>query len=219
MRRRPVDRPLCQAWMFIEIFTIKTESADMLEERELVRRSLDGDAGAFNRLYKRHRARILATLIGRTRNRDDAEDLTQVTFLRAYRGLSGFRGEAAFSTWLMQIALNVCTTHLRAKQARRSWQETIESANLGYREMWEPTGSERPDEALDRKEYHEMLATGIEALPQQYREAVWMRYVYDRSYADIAEELQVPMGTLKTWLYRARAHLQETFEGSEMAVM
>ncbi|MXX12321.1 MAG: RNA polymerase subunit sigma, partial [Gemmatimonadetes bacterium] len=68
------------------------------EERDLVRRTLNGDAGAFNSLYKRHHARILATLIGRTRNRHDAEDLMQVTFLRAYRGLSGFRGEAAFST-------------------------------------------------------------------------------------------------------------------------
>ncbi len=101
------------------------------EERDLVRRTLNGDAGAFNSLYKRHHARILATLIGRTRNRHDAEDLMQVTFLRAYRGLSGFRGEATFSTWLMQIALNVCTTHMRSKQARRSWHKTIEDTQLG----------------------------------------------------------------------------------------
>ena len=191
----------------------------MIAERELVQRSLNGAPTAFNQLYERHRGRILATLIGRTNNRDDAEDLTQVTFLRAYRGLAGFRGEAAFSTWLMQIALNVCTTHLRAKQARRSWQETIESTHLGYRDMWEPAESDRPDDVLDRKEYHEMLVSGIASLPQQYQDAVWMRYVHDRSYSDIARELQVPMGTLKTWLYRARTHLQETFEHTEMAAM
>ena len=107
------------------------------DERDLVRRTLNGDARAFNSLYKRYHARILATLIGRTRNRHDAEDLMQVTFLRAYRGLAGFRGEAAFSTWLTQIALNVCTTHMRSKQARRSWHQTIEDPQLGYRDIWE----------------------------------------------------------------------------------
>ena len=189
------------------------------EEKDLVRRTLHGDIDAFSNLYQRHHARILATLIGRTRNRDDAEDLMQITFLRAYRGLSGFRGEAAFSTWLMQIALNVCTTHLRAKQARRSWQDTIESPHLGFRDQWEPAKTERPDDALNRKEYRAMIQLGIDDLPQQYREAVWMRYIHDRSYAEIADELQVPMGTLKTWLYRARNHLQERFEGTELAAM
>lgn len=189
------------------------------EEKDLVSRTLDGDIDAFNSLYKRHHPRILATLIGRTRNRHDAEDLMQVTFLRAYRGLSGFRGDAAFSTWLMQIALNVCTTHLRAKQARRSWQNTIEDPQLGYRDRWEPTGTERPDDALNRKECREMLEAGISGLPQQYRHAVRLRYVQDRSYAEISRELGVPMGTLKTWLHRARHQLQETLNDTELAAM
>jgi RNA polymerase sigma-70 factor (ECF subfamily) len=189
------------------------------EERKLVRRAISGDIDAFSHLYERYHARILATLIGRTRNRHDAEDLMQITFLRAYRGLSGFRGEAAFSTWLMQIALNVCTTHLRAKQARRSWQDTIESAHLGFRDRWEPAKTECPDDALNRKECREMIALGIDDLPEQYREAVWMRYMHHRSYAEIADALQVPMGTLKTWLFRARNHLQERFEDTELAAM
>ena len=189
------------------------------EERDLVRRTLDGDASAFNRLYKRHYPRILATLIGRTRNRHDAEDLLQVTFLRAYLGLSGFRGDAAFSTWLMQIALNVCTTHLRATQARRSWQKTIEDPQLGYRDTWEPTDVERPDDALSRKECRAMLEESIAELPQQYRHAVRLRYVKDRSYSEIARELGVPMGTLKTWLHRARHQLQESLNDTELAAM
>ena len=189
------------------------------EERDLVRRTLNGDARAFNRLYKRHHPRILATLIGRTQNRHDAEDLMQVTFLRAYRGLAGFRGDAAFSTWLMQIALNVCTTHLRAKQARRSWQKTIEDPLLGYRDTWEPADAERPDDALSRKECREMLEERIAELPQQYRHAVRLHYVQDRSYAEIARELGVPMGTLKTWLHRARHQLQASLNETELATI
>lgn len=191
----------------------------MLEDKELIRRTLGGDVDAFNRLYRMHHPRIFATLIGRTRNRDDAEDLTQVTFLRAYRGLGGFRGEAAFSTWLMQIALNVCTTHMRAKQARRSWHEAIEVQGSEYRDTWEPAGSERPDEVLAKKECQDRLKTGIQNLPEQYRKAVWLRYIKDRSYAEIAEELNVPMGTLKTWLYRARLELREKFQDYEVMAM
>ena len=80
------------------------------EECELVSRTLKGDLSAFERLYSQHRARIYSALFFRTRSKEDAEDLLQTTFLRAYLGLKGFRGESAFSTWLMQIAMNVCTT-------------------------------------------------------------------------------------------------------------
>ena len=119
----------------------------------------------------------------------------------------------------MQIALNVCTTHMRSKQARRSWQQTIEDPQLGYRDTWEPANTERPDDALSRKECREMLEESIEELPQRYRHAVRLRYVQDRSYAEIARELGVPMGTLKTWLHRARHQLQESLNDTELAAM
>jgi RNA polymerase sigma factor (sigma-70 family) len=119
----------------------------------------------------------------------------------------------------MQIAINVCMTHLRAKQARRSWHETIETPQLGHREIWEPAGVERPDDALNRKECHEILEDSISKLPQQYHSVVRMRYVQDRSYIEISRELGVPMGTLKTWLYRARRQLQEILNETELRAM
>ena len=98
---------------------------DRTEECELVNRTLNGDLDAFNRLYSRHQGRIYSALFFRTRSKEDAEDLLQTTFMRAYAGLKGFRGESAFSTWLMQIAMNVCTTFHRSEQSRRIRQNTV----------------------------------------------------------------------------------------------
>jgi len=186
------------------------------EERELVRRTLDGDRDAFDHLYRTHHARIYAAVLGRTRDQDEAKDLVQITFIRAFLGLPGFRGEAALSTWLMQIAMNVCTTHYRSKQTRQSWVDTIASSAADLREAWEPARYEDPEEALDRKECQKLVRQGIRNLPEHYREIMAMRYVDDLSYPEITEQLQVPVGTVKTWLHRGRKHLEGTLQEWDM---
>ena len=177
-------------------------------EFELVRRTLDGDRHAFERLYRAHHARIRAAVMCRTRDSDETDDLVQQTFIRAFTGLSGYRGEAALSTWLMQIAMNVCTTHYRAKQTRRAWHDTIASSAPPLRETWEPAGVEFPDEALERKQRRQMVRERIQGLPEQYRRIMAMRYVEGRSYPEITQALQIPVGTVKTWLHRGRKRLE-----------
>jgi RNA polymerase sigma-70 factor (ECF subfamily) len=183
------------------------------EEIELVKRTLEGDLDAFGSLYQTHQSRIFATVRGRTRNQEDAEDLVQTTFIRAYLGLSGYRGEAAFSTWLTQIAMNLCTSHSRSKKALNCRIDAVEDPCL--RHMWEPARGEDPAERLDRKEHTELLMQHIRDLPTPYREAMELRYVQDRSYLEITEVLKVPMGTVKSWLHRARHQLEQTLENSE----
>ena len=185
------------------------------EEKELVKRTLEGDLDAFGSLYRTHQSRIFATVRGRTRNKEDVEDLVQTTFIRAYLGLSGYRGEAAFSTWLTQIAMNLCTSHSRSRKALNGRIEAVEDPCL--RDMWEPARGENPEESLNRKEHVEMLMQHIRNLPTPYREAMELRYVEDRSYLEIMEALDVPMGTVKSWLHRARAQLEATLEASEFA--
>ncbi len=181
---------------------------------ELVRRTLAGDLDAFGSLYRTYRPRVYAAVRGRTGNPDDAEDLVQMTFMRAFLGLAGFRGEAAFSTWLTQIAINVCTTHFRAQRARQARMDVVADSGAELRETWEPAHSEDPAEALDRKENQEMLMQSIQKLPTPYREAMLLRYAEERSYLEITEALQVLIGTVKSWLYRAREQLKEAFEAS-----
>ncbi len=184
-----------------------------IEEQELIRRTLRGDQDAFESLYRAHFPRTWAIVAHRVWNREDVEDLVQMTFMRAYLGLEGFRGEAAFSTWLTQIALNVCATHLRSRQAWRSWLNAVSDPASEW--AWEPSRTANPEEVLYRKECQTLVRQAVEGLPDTCREAVWMRHIEDRSYNEMMEELQAPMGTVKTWLYRARRKLKEDFQQIE----
>jgi RNA polymerase sigma-70 factor (ECF subfamily) len=183
-----------------------------IEEQELVRRTLGGDQNAFERLYRTHFPRTCTIVETRVWNREDVEDLVQTAFMQAYLGLEGFRGEAAFSTWLTQIALNVCATHLRVRLSRRAWMNAVTGPASELRKVWEPARSEDPEEALYWKECQERVKQAVEGLPTPCQEAVWMRYIEDRSYNEITQELQVSMGTVKTWLYRARQQLKADFQ-------
>jgi RNA polymerase sigma-70 factor (ECF subfamily) len=175
------------------------------KDRELVRRALEGDQRAFAGLYRTHHPRVYRIIICRTEDRDEAEDLVQVTFMRAFQALESFRGDAAFSTWLTQIALNVCASHRRAQRVRQDWLKGLEDLDAAPRR--ERKTLEDPEEATRRRERQELVAQGIQALPAPYREAMWLRYVQDRSYLEITQALQAPMGTVKTWLCRARRQL------------
>lgn len=179
-----------------------------VKEEEWIRRTLAGDSSAFGRLYEAYRARIRAVILVRTRSWEDAEDLVQVTFMRAFVALGGFRGEAAFFSWLMQIARNVCSTHLRLKRVRQAMMEEIEQCASASLEGWASAQVEDPEEVLYRKQCRELLGASIEGLPALYRKAVHLRYMEERSYLEIAGTLRVPMGTVKTWLYRGRKQLQ-----------
>ncbi|MSS70194.1 MAG: sigma-70 family RNA polymerase sigma factor [Candidatus Latescibacteria bacterium] len=180
------------------------------EDRDLIRRALAGDQRAFEALYRAHRPRVYAIVV--RRDRDEAEDLVQMTFVRAFQALKGFRGDAAFSTWLTQIALNVCASHLRTQQVRQVYEAAIvESLHPVERTC---PHHESPEEAVFGRWRQERVRRGIQTLPPRYQEAVYLRYVQDRSYGEITRTLRVPMGTVKTWLCRARRQLKGEFRKS-----
>lgn len=185
-------------------------------EKELVHRTLNGDKNAFSSLYRTHRARIYAAVRGRARDPDDVEDLVQATFIRAYQGLAGYRGEAAFSTWLTQIALNLCVSHARSEKALASRVDAVAGPDPGLRELWEPAPGEDPEDALHRKERRELILRHLRDLPAPYREALRLRYLEDRSYLEITKALGVPIGTVKSWLHRARRQLEETVQDTDL---
>jgi RNA polymerase sigma-70 factor (ECF subfamily) len=180
------------------------------QDRDLIRRALKGDQRAFESLYRAHRPRVYAVVVRRAADRDETEDLVQITFMRAFQALKGFRGDAAFSTWLTQIALNVCASHLRAQQVRQGY----EAGDPLDRIERTPAHGESPEEAAFARRRQDLVKEGIRTLPARYREAVYLRYVQDRSYREITEALQAPMGTVKTWLCRARRQLQGEFQKS-----
>lgn len=178
----------------------------------LIDRALAEDDGAFEVLYRRHRDRVRAIVHRCTGKGDEAEDLVQVVFMKAFQGLADFRGQAAFSTWLTRIALNVCTSCLRTRRTQRNWVDEADDAVPALQARWHPAPHEDPEAAMVRKERREIVMQGIQALPDRQREAVWLHYVRERSYGEIVAELKVPIGTLKVWLYRGRHRLRGEVE-------
>jgi RNA polymerase sigma-70 factor (ECF subfamily) len=182
------------------------------QEHRLILEALRGNQRAFGSLYARHRHRVQRTIAMRVVCPEETEDLVQLTFLRAFLALPSFRGDAALSTWLLRIAVNVCNTHAQAERARREGYPEIVAAETAAVRDREPSHAQNPEERLMRMERRQLVVRGIRALPGRYRKAMWLRYVRDRSYLEIGRELRVPMGTVKTWLCRGRRRLKGEME-------
>ncbi len=183
----------------------------MNDELVLIRKAMSGNQNAFTTLYKTHYPQIYAIIAHRTNDRDIVDDLVQTTFLRAFSALARFRGDSSFATWLTQIALNVHKSHLRTQSVRRKWVQEVEDPEVLVANHREPRAFENPEKTVIQKQHQELVRKSIRALPSRYRQAVWLRYVMDWSYEEITQTLQVPMGTVKTWLNRARHQLRGEF--------
>ncbi len=160
----------------------------------------------FAELVERHKGavfRTLARLLGRN---EDLEDLAQEVFLRVFRGFGHFRGDAKFSTWLYRIVLNVVNDELRR---RRQWRQAVSIDDPEAR--WEdrlPHPAPDPDETLDRDRFLESLRAAMSELSLRERAILALYYQEGKSYEDIAAILDLPMGTVKTQLHRAREKLK-----------
>lgn len=172
----------------------------MVSERQLVTLAQAGDDEAFDALYKTHQPRIYHTILSRA-HPDDVDDLVQITFLRAYEALDLFRGEAAFSTWLTRIALNVCNTQWRTRSLQQSRHVSADMSEA-------VPDFETPEMGLQREEFQTILRETLVHLPEKYRRAIWLHYVLDHSYEEITRIMEVPVGTVKTWLNRGRQEMK-----------
>jgi RNA polymerase sigma-70 factor (ECF subfamily) len=181
------------------------------QDQNLIRASLSGDRRAFETLYHKYQSQIYGTLAQRMSDRDTIDDLMQDTFFRAYRSLHTFKGQAAFSTWLTQIALNVYRSHLRSQQVRQNWVYQTEDPEVVRNVIRDIIPGTLPDQIVEKRERIQLVHKSIQNLPERYRKAMWLRYVMDWSYEEITQALRVPLGTVKTWLCRARRQLKNEF--------
>ncbi len=166
-------------------------------DEELVRRYLGGDATAFAELVRRHETRVYNLCFRLLGNREDARDAAQDTFLSLVRKLKGFRGEAAFSTWLYRVTANACHDALRR---RRRQPRTLELVQEGPAE---PAADDDPSRAGDAADVQRALLQ----VPEEFRAAVVLHDVQDLEYAEIATILGIPVGTVKSRIHRGRVAL------------
>ncbi|MCB0711376.1 MAG: sigma-70 family RNA polymerase sigma factor [Ignavibacteriae bacterium] len=184
------------------------------EDHALVRRALDGDQAAFARLRDKYQGSLNAMLFKMVRNQLDAEDLTQEAFIKAFSSLKSFNFQYAFSTWLYKIASNNCIDYLRKRRLKTvSYDEPIRTSK-GEMEMQLPDAdAPLPDAPMTAKERTEILKQAIADLPEKYRVVIELRHNQEMEYQDIAEELDLPLGTVKAHLFRARARLLKALQG------
>ena len=183
-----------------------------ISEAELVRRAQAGDADAFAALVTEHQRFVYNLALRVVNDAREAEDVAQEAFVRAWLALPNFRRQAQFRTWLYRIVTNLCCNRL--PRLRR------DLAALGDEEVDETSAAvdERANPAYDVEadERRAFLQQRLAALPESYRLLVSLRYQQELSYEEIANVLGLPLGTVKTGLFRARAQLREAlreFEG------
>ena len=177
------------------------------EELALVRRVQSGELDAFEDLVRAHEKTVYNLALRMTGNPQDAEDMAQEAFLKAYRSLPDFRGESKFSVWLYRIVSNVCLDHLRRQNRRPASSLTVEDEE-GEEQQWDvPDESQSPERLLEQKLTREAVRKGLAALPEDQRQILLLREIRGMSYEEIADTLDLEPGTVKSRIFRARKRL------------
>jgi len=180
-----------------------------IEDQRLIKLAREGDQKAFETLLKKYRNLVYHVMIKMVRNPQEAEDLSQEAFIKAFNALASFNEEFAFSTWLMKIATNNCIDYLRKKKLRTySIDEPIQ-----YKEeqvqVELPDHDPTPEKSLLNEERSKLINEAIQSLPPRYRHVIVLRHQEEKSYEDIAEILKLPLGTVKARIFRAREMLNK----------
>ncbi|MEO5761683.1 MAG: sigma-70 family RNA polymerase sigma factor [Vicinamibacteria bacterium] len=187
--------------------------ADHEAEREAIEACLAGDASAFDALVIRHQKTIHRVCYRFTSNTEDAADLTQEVFVKAYRSLAKFRGTSAFSTWLYRIAVNACLSFKSARK-NKPMEEWDENSDV-------PSDTPSVEDSLDAKMSANHVREALDTLPEKQRLTVIMKVLEERSHAEVADLLGSNVGTVKANLFFAIRNLRKqlavkvTHEGHE----
>lgn len=170
------------------------------DDEALVRRAKRGNADAFSELVRRHQHTVYSLALRYMRDPALAEDMAQEAFLKGYRLLRGFRGDCRFSTWMYRVTCSVCLTEI-ARRRRRG--EVALEANA-------PEEGATPDPGA--KDSAEIIRRCVTRLPERYATIITMYYLDQAPYEEIAAAMEIPVGTLKTWMFRARKELRTLVE-------
>ncbi len=186
------------------------------EDLDLVALAQEGDQQAFGKLMSRYKESIYFMVLKMVHNRDDADDLTIEAFSKAFNNLKNYSADYAFSTWLFKIATNNCIDFIRKKRLQTT---SLDQSAFSNEEGDAPTISVKdtnldPEEGMIKEQRAARIRQVIEKLSPKYRQLIELRYFEELSYEEIAEKLDIPLGTVKAQLFRAKdmlfTHLKST---------
>ncbi|WP_339382612.1 sigma-70 family RNA polymerase sigma factor [Pelagicoccus albus] len=199
---------------------MSTKAQEVALDKALVARFKAGDESAFEEMVSRYWDRIYAMVHKLLRNTQDAEEVTQDAFIRAHRGLENFRGDSSFSTWLYQIATNLARNRYwywwrRKRDKSVSFDQPIAAESSTTLAEVFPAEVESPEDITITNEFKDRVAAAMDLLNEKHREALVLRNVRNLTYEEIADELQISIGTVKSRIARARESLREKM-GNEL---
>ena len=180
-----------------------------IDEKKLLKKAAAGSAEAFEQLVLTYQTPIYNLCLRMTGNPEDAADMTQESFLKAWRSLEGFHFESAFSTWLYRLASNTCLDFLRSVKRRKQFSLTMEDADGETQLLDLPDPAPTPEASLLSAEESFLLAAAMRQLDPEQQRILTLRVVNDLSYTEIAAVLDIKEGTVKSRLARARENLRK----------
>lgn len=187
-------------------------SESSLEDDALVKRAIGGDEKAYKELVDKYQRAIYYHILKMIRDREQVEDLVQETFVKAFDNLNSYSTNYAFSTWLYRIATNHTIDYLRKKKLQTlSIDEPVKTRD-GDMQMQLPDDSAETDRQIIRKQRQKIVQQAIEDLPPKYKRVIKMRHMEEKSYQEISEILDLPLGTVKAHIFRARELLYKALK-------
>ena len=189
---------------------IWSEPVDHDGDMMLVERALEGDLAAFEQLVARYQNKLVGFAARMLGDHEEAEDVAQEAFVKAYRALDSFRGQAQFSTWLYRITTNLCIDRVRAKKRRPQQAYSLDEPldkedDKGGREL--PDSTFEPSVSVEREELRRVVRSTMAEMPEKMRQVLIMCDMQGMPYEQIAQILDCPIGTVKSRLFHARADL------------
>jgi RNA polymerase sigma-70 factor (ECF subfamily) len=184
-----------------------------LSDQEVVLQARDGHESAHRELIRRYERPIFSLIYRMVRDRELAEDLSQETFVKALNAIDSYRPEYKFSSWIFKIANNAAIDHLRKREldtlSLEGARDAITPERAEATALQIKDRGETPLEEMEARELGSAIERAIAALRPEYRSCILLRHVEDRSYEEIAEIMALPLGTVKTYIHRARAELKD----------
>lgn len=175
-------------------------------DNEIIRRILDGDRRAYAELVDRHKDKAMTLALRMLKNRHDAEEALQDSFVRAFRALPGFERKSSFSTWLYRIVFNVCSTVLSKRGNMRL--VSIDEENIDDGKIEIPSQDNEPDIEFESQEFSSIIRNEIDQMEEHYSVILTMFFLQEMSYEEIIDVTGLPLGTVKNRLFRARMQLR-----------
>jgi len=195
---------------------MKPLQAVPLDDQAVIQQSLEGEPGAFNLLVSKYEHMVFNLALRIMKSREDAEDVTQEVFMNAFNHLADYQSRFKFSTWLLKITKNQALYRLRGAKNRPVLSDDLEV--LGNNQQGETAQAQtmNPEEEAERQEFKDTVLDILQTLPDKYRLTLMLRHLFERSYQDISDILEMNIGTVKTNIHLGRKLLRQKLEAKKI---